>query len=73
MTLSPKEEKAAMRNTILTQCLEIVALGTTINGTLLLYLTAIGTNAVRTMVYLAIPSLTNALLLLPFPFRLSPF
>jgi len=73
MTLSPKEEKAAMRNTILTQCLEIVALGTTINGTLLLYLTAIGTNAVRTMVYLAIPSLTNALLLLPFAFRLSPF
>ena len=32
MTLSPKEEKAAMRNTILTQCLEIVALGTTVNG-----------------------------------------
>lgn len=57
-----------MRNTILTQCLEIVALGTTVNGTLLLYLTAIGTTAVRTMIYLAIPSLTNALLLLPLAY-----
>ncbi len=54
-----------MRNTILTQCLEIVALGTTVNGTLLLYLTAIGASVVRTMIYLAIPPLTNALLLLP--------
>jgi len=73
MPLSPKEEKAAMRNTILTQCLEIVALGTTVNGTLLLYLTAIGTTAVRTMIYLAIPSLTNALLLLPLAYLADRF
>lgn len=73
MSLNPKEKKAAMRNTILTQCLEIVALGTTVNGTLLLYLTAIGTNAVRTMVYLAIPSLTNAILLLPFAYLADRF
>lgn len=65
MNLSPTEEKAAMRNIILTQCLEIVALGTTINGTLLLYLTAVGATAVRTMIYLALPPLINALLLLP--------
>ena len=68
MTLSPKEEKAAMRNTILTQCLEIVALGTTVNGTLLLYLNEVGATVVRTMLYLAIPPLTNALLLLPFAY-----
>ncbi|MFK5922576.1 MAG: MFS transporter [Verrucomicrobiota bacterium] len=65
MTLNPAEEKAAMRNILLTQCLEIIALGTTINGTLLLYLTSIGASAVRTMIYLALPSLLNALLLLP--------
>ncbi len=65
MTLTATEEKAAMRNILLTQCLEIVALGTTINGTLLLYLTSIGATAVRTMIYLAIPPLTNAILLLP--------
>ena len=65
MTLSPKEEKAAMRNIIWSQCLAIVALGTVGNGTLLLYLDAIGANAVRTMIYLAILPLTNATLLLP--------
>ncbi len=73
MTLSPKEEKTAMRNTILTQCLEIIALSTTINGTLLLYLTAIDISVVRTMIYLAIPALTNALLLLPFAYLADRF
>lgn len=57
-----------MRNIILTQCLAIIALGTIVNGTLLLYLTAIGASVVRTMVYLAILPLTNALLLLPAAF-----
>lgn len=65
MTLSHTEEKAAMRSIIWTQCLAIVALGTIMNGTLLLYLTAIGASAVRTMIYLAIMPLTNAALLLP--------
>lgn len=50
-----------------------VALGTTINGTLLLYLTAIDISAVRTMIYLAIPALTNALLLLPFAYLADRF
>ncbi len=68
MTLSPTEEKKALRNIILTQCLAIVALGTVVNGTLLLYLTALGASAVRTMIYLAILPLTNALLLLPAAF-----
>ncbi|MCF6313876.1 MAG: MFS transporter [Verrucomicrobiales bacterium] len=63
--MSPTEEKAALRNIILTQCLAIVALGTIVNGTLLLYLTAIGATAVHTMIYLAIIPLTNAILLLP--------
>ncbi len=57
--------KSAMRAIIWTQCLGIVALATLVNGTLLLYLTAIGITAVRTMIYLAIQPLTNALLLLP--------
>lgn len=65
LILSPTEEKAAMRNIIWSQCLAIVALGTIGNGTLLLYLTAIGASAVRTMIYLAILPLTNATLLLP--------
>lgn len=73
MTLSPQEEKAALRNTILTQCLETIALSTTVNGTLLLYLTAVGSSAVRTMVYLAIPPLTNALLLLPLAYLADRF
>ncbi|NOY00245.1 MAG: MFS transporter [Verrucomicrobia bacterium] len=68
LILSPIEEKAAMRNIIWSQCLAIVALGTVGNGTLLLYLTAIGTSAVRTMIYLAILPLTNAALLLPAAF-----
>lgn len=68
MTLTRTEEKAALRNIILTQCLAIIALGTIVNGTLLLYLTAIGVSVVRTMVYLAILPLTNALLLLPAAF-----
>lgn len=54
-----------MRSIIWTQCLAIVALGTIMNGTLLLYLTAIGASAIRTMIYLAIMPLTNAALLLP--------
>ena len=68
LILSPIEEKAAMRNIIWSQCLAIVALGTVGNGTLLLYLTAIGASAVRTMSYLAILPLTNATLLLPAAF-----
>ncbi|MFK5922577.1 MAG: MFS transporter [Verrucomicrobiota bacterium] len=68
MTLSPAEEKSALRNIILTQCLAIVALGTIVNGTLLLYLTAIGSSAARTMIYLAILPLSNATLLLPAAF-----
>jgi len=68
MTLSRTEEKAALRNIILTQCLAIIALGTIVNGTLLLYLTAIGVTVVRTMVYLAIMPLANAILLLPAAF-----
>ena len=58
-------DKAAMRSIILTQCLGIIALGTVMNGTLLLYLTAVGVTAIRTMIYLAIQPMTNALLLLP--------
>ncbi len=54
-----------MRNIIWSQCLAIVALGTIANGTLLLYLTTIGANTVRTMIFLAVPPLTNALFLLP--------
>lgn len=73
MTLSPKEEKAALRNIILTQCLETIALSTTVNGTLLLYLTGVGSSAVRTMVYLAIPPLTNSLLLLPLAYLADRF
>jgi len=58
-------DRAAMRSIILTQCLGIIALGTVMNGTLLLYLTAVGVTAIRTMIYLAIQPMTNALLLLP--------
>ncbi len=68
MTLSRTEERRVLRIIILNQCLAIMALGTIVNGTLLLYLTAIGTSAVRTMVYLAVLPLTNALLLLPAAF-----
>ena len=67
-TLSRAEERAAMRSIIWTQCLAIVAIGTLVNGTLLLYLTAIGCDAVRTMIYLVIQPFTNSLLLLPAAF-----
>lgn len=63
--LASTDNKAAMRSIIWTQCLGIIALGTVMNGTLLLYLTAVGVTAVRTMIYLAIQPMTNALLLLP--------
>jgi len=63
--LSSREEKAALRCIVWTQCLGIVAVATIVNGTLLLYLTAIGISAVRTMIYLVISPLTNAVLLLP--------
>ncbi|MFT5466567.1 MAG: MFS family permease [Verrucomicrobiales bacterium] len=68
MILTRTEERAAMRTIIWTQCLAIVALGTLTNGTLLLYLTAIGCSAARTMIYLAIHPLTTSLLLLPAAF-----
>ena len=60
------EQRAGMRAAIWTQCFGIVAEGMVINGTLLLYLTALGVSAARTMVILAIYPMTGAVLLLPF-------
>lgn len=54
-----------MRHIIWSQCLAIIGLSTIVNGTLLLYLTAIDVSAVKTMIFVAVPPLTNALLLLP--------
>ena len=59
-------QRAGMRAAIPTQCFGIVAEGMVINGTLLLYLTAMGVSASRTIAILSIYPLTGALLLLPF-------
>ena len=60
------QQRAGMRAAIWTQCFGIFAEGMVVNGTLLLYLTALGVSASRTMVILAIYPMTGAALLLPF-------
>lgn len=59
-------QRAGMRAAIRTQCFGIVAEGMVINGILLLYLTALGISAARTLVLLAVYPMTGAALLLPF-------
>jgi MFS family permease len=62
------EQRKGMRSVLWTQCLTVMAEGTVLNGTMLLYLTAVGVDAARTMAYLAIPPLTAGVLLLPLAY-----
>ena len=52
-----REQRTGMRAAIWTQCFGIVAEGMVVNGTLLLYLTALGVSAARSRIG---PSLSPA-------------